>query len=485
MITTALVAYGLAALLLTTLPRLFAGRTAAALGAAASLGALVALAGIPTGPPGGMWGEVDTPWIKAFDARYHVGVDEISWPLALLTAFLTLLCCLWLWRTTTDPALVALIMVIAAASVGVFVAQDLLLFFVFFELALIPMWFVVAGWGEPGASGEDARRAATKFLLYTVTGSALMLVGFVWLWVTHGTLQIDELRGTPLVGPAALGSAILISAGLAVKVPILPLHTWLPDAHGKAPTVGSVLLAGVFLKLGTYGLIRLNVQMLPGPTERIAPYLAVLGVAGIVWAGFACLAQDDLKRLVAYSSIGHMGFVVLAIATMSQTGIYAAVFGSVAHGLITGLLFFVAGSMKERWGTASLTALGRGLYARAPWCAVALLFGGLATIALPGLAGFWGEFLTLRAAYEPASLLPQPLSVTLMVIATSGIVLATAYVVRVARMLLQGVPTPLDRDRDVTGREAVVLALLAIPIVTLGFLPTLITDLGPAVGYAP
>lgn len=480
MITTALLAYGLAALLLTTLPRLFAGRTAAALGAAASLGALAALARIPTGRPGTLWGEADKPWIKAFDARYHVGVDEISWPLALMTAFLTLLCCLWLWRKKTDPALVALIMVIAAASVGVFVAQDLLLFFVFFEFALIPMWFVVARWGEPGASGAEARRAATKFLLYTVTGSALMLVGFVWLWVTRGTLQIEELRGTSMLGPA-----ILIALGLAVKVPIVPLHTWLPDAHGKAPTVGSVLLAGVFLKLGTYGLIRLNVQMLPGPTEQIAPYLAVLGVIGIVWAGFACLAQDDLKRLVAYSSIGHMGFVVLAIATMSQVGIYAAVFGSVAHGLITGLLFFVAGSMKERWGTASLTALGRGFYARAPRRAVALLFGGLATIALPGLAGFWGEFLALRAAYEPASLIPQRLSVTLMVIATFGIVLATAYVVRVARMLLQGVPTRLDLDRDITGREALVFGMLAIPIVVLGLVPTLITELGPAVGYAP
>jgi NADH-quinone oxidoreductase subunit M len=307
-----------------------------------------------------------------------------------------------------------------------------------------------------------------------------MLVGFVWLWVTHGTLQIAELRGTPM-----LGAAILIALGLAVKVPIVPLHTWLPEAHGKAPTVGSVLLAGVFLKLGTYGLIRLNVQMLPGPTEKIAPYLAVLGVLGIVWAGFACLAQDDLKRLVAYSSIGHMGFVVLAIATMSQVGVYAAVFGSVAHGLITGLLFFVAGSMKERWGTASLAALGRGLYARSPRRAVALLFGGLATIALPGLAGFWGEFLALRAAYEPASLLPQRLSVTLMVIATFGIVLATAYVVRAARMLLQGVPTRLDLDRDITRRETLVFGLLAIPIVVLGCVPTLITGLGPAVGYAP
>jgi NADH-quinone oxidoreductase subunit M len=480
MISAALASYAVAAVVLAVAPRAFAGRRAAELGAIASLVALVELARIKPGRPGALWAEVDHAWIQAFDARYHVGVDEISWPLALMTAFLVLLCCLWLWRKDTAPALVALIMVIAAASVGVFVAQDLLLFFVFFELALIPMWFVVARWGDGGSSGEDARRAATKFLLYTVTGSALMLVGFVWLWVNTGTLQITELRGTPM-----LGAAILIALGLAVKVPIVPLHTWLPDAHGKAPTVGSVLLAGVFLKLGTYGLLRLNVQMLPEATEKIAPFLAVAGVIGIVWAGLACLVQDDLKRLVAYSSIGHMGFVALAIATMSHVGIYAAVFGSVAHGLITGLLFFVAGSIKESWGTASMTALGRGLYGRAPWRAVALLFGGLATMGLPGLAGFWGEFFTLRAAYEPASRIPQTLSVTLMAVATLGIVLATAYVVRVVRQLLQGVPTRLDLDRDLGRREAGVLGLLAIPIVALGFVPTLITDLGPAVGMAP
>ena len=304
-------------------------------------------------------------------------------------------------------------MVIAGASLGVFVAQDLLLFFIFFEFALIPMWFVIARWGDGGSGSDQARRAATKFLLYTVIGSALMFVGFVLVALRGHSLQIDELRGS-----TSLTAAILIAVGLAVKVPLIPVHTWLPDAHSKAPTVGSVLLAGIFLKLGTYGLIRLNVQMLPQPTERIAPWLAGLGVLGILWAGFACLAQDDLKRLVAYSSIGHMGFVALAIATMSQTGIVAAVFGSVAHGLITGLLFFLAGSLKERYGTASLKALGRGLYGRAPWRAVALLVAGLATIGLPGLAGFWGEFLTLRAAFEPASLLPQTFSIVLMAIAT-------------------------------------------------------------------
>lgn len=477
-IVAALAAFTVAAVVLWVLPRAFTGRRAAELGIIASVIALVELARVPIGEPETLWGEVDRAWIPALNARLHLGVDEVSWPLALLTAFLTLACCVWLWRRDTSPSLVALLMVIAAASIGVFVAQDLLLFFIFFELALIPMWFVIARWGDPGTSGDEARKAATKFILFTVTGSALLLVGIVVVALKSGSLQIEDVRGTK-----SLLGAVLIALGLAVKVPLVPLHTWLPDAHGKAPTVGSVLLAGVFLKLGTYGLIRLNVQMLPESTERFAPWLAGLGVLGIVWAGLACLVQDDLKRLVAYSSIGHMGFVALALSTMSLTGVVAAVFASVAHGLITGLLFFVAGSLKEQYGTTSLVKLGRGLYGRAPWRSVALLVAGLATIGLPGLAGFWGEFLTLRAAFEPASQLPQQFSVTLMVIATLGIALSTAYVARFARLLLQGEPTPLEADRDVFKREAFVIVALLVPIVALGLLPTLITMLFPATGY--
>jgi NADH-quinone oxidoreductase subunit M len=261
-----------------------------------------------------------------------------------------------------------------------------------------------------------------------------------------------------------------------VKVPIVPLHTWLPDAHGKAPTVGSVLLAGVFLKLGTYGLIRLNVQMLPDSTARIAPYLAAAGVVGIIWAGLVCLVQDDLKRLVAYSSIGHMGFVVLALATMTEAGVTGAVFGSVAHGLVTGLLFFLAGGLKDVHGTASLSALGRGLYERARWFAVALLVAGLATMGLPGLAGFWGELLALRGAYEEGAL-DRSLAWTLLGVATIGIVLATAYVARYVRMLLQGEPTPADTDRDLDPRVRGVVVALVVPIVVLGLWPTLLTDL--------
>ena len=469
MIAAALAVLLATAALIVLVSKRLPGRLAALVGAVASLAALVLLALVPRGGTDETWGEIDHSWIEPLGARLHLGVDGVSLPLALLTAFLTLLCCLWLLKPKTSPLLVALLLVVAAAAIGVFVSLDLLLFFVFFELALIPMWFVIARWG---AGGALARRAATRFLLFTVTGSALLLVGIVVIGLRAGSLQIDEIRGTE-----SLLAASLIALGLAVKVPLVPLHTWLPDAHGRAPTVGSVLLAGVFLKLGTYGLLRLDVQMLPASTERIAPYIGAVAVVGIVWAGLACLVQDDLKRLVAYSSIGHMDFVVLGLATMSQTGITAAVFGSVAHGLITGLLFFLAGSLKEKYGTASLRELGRGLYERAPWRAVAILVGGLATMGLPGLAGLWGEFLALRAVFEPNRGLDHALSWTLLAVATAGIALATAYVVRFARSLLQGEPTPQDGDTDLARRESVVVVALLIPIVALGLLPTVITDL--------
>ncbi|MGH4008947.1 MAG: complex I subunit 4 family protein [Pseudonocardiaceae bacterium] len=478
MIFAALAVLVAAALLLVVLPSRFAGRPAALTGAAASLASLVLLALVPRTGPDQTWGEIDHAWIGPLGARLHLGVDAVSLPLALLTAFLTLLCCIWLLKPDTSRFLVALLLVVAAASIGVFASMDLLLFFIFFELALIPMWFVIARWG---AGGAEARRAATRFLLFTVTGSAILLVGIVVIGLRAGSLQVDEIRGTKSVLAASL-----IALGLAVKVPLVPLHTWLPDAHSRAPTVGSVLLAGVFLKLGTYGMLRLNAQMLPESTARIAPYLGAVAVVGIVWAGLACLVQDDLKRLVAYSSVGHMGFVVLGVATLSQTGIAAAVFGSVAHGLITGMLFFLAGSLKERHGTASLRALGRGLYERTPWRAVAILLGGLATMGLPGFAGFWGELLALRATYEPNVGIERSLSWTLLGFATLGIALATAYIVRVVRNLLQGEPTPVEGDADLTRRETVVVVALLLPIVFLGLVPTVINDLlGAGVMGAP
>ncbi|GAA3524472.1 NADH-quinone oxidoreductase subunit M [Aeromicrobium panaciterrae] len=481
MIVAALaVPFGLG-LLLLILRGAVPGRVAAVSGSVAMAASLVLYALVWEGSTG-VSGEVDSSWIEPLGARLHLGVTDISWPFLLMTALLGLLCCVWLVAEDTSPALVGLVLIISASALGVFSSLDLLLFFVFFELALIPMWFVIAWWGDPSTSSgsggdEGRRRAATRFLLFTVTGSALLLVGIVVVAARPlGTLQILDVEDAPLL------AAVLIVLGFAVKTPLVPLHTWLPDAHSKAPTVGSVLLAGVFLKLGTYGLILLGARMIPDQFSRIAPYVAVAGVVGIVWSALACYAQDDLKRLIAYSSIGHMGFVALAISTMSDVGLAAAVFGSVAHGLITGMLFFASGSVKDRFGTASMATIGRGLYARTPWLAVAFVFAAIASLGLPGLAGFWGELLSLRAAYEVGDVLSKGSAWTLLGFAVLGIALTTAYFVRAIRLIAQGDPVPHDGDRDLNRREALVMGVLAIGIVALGVAPGLLVGLYEVAG---
>jgi NADH-quinone oxidoreductase subunit M len=229
-----------------------------------------------------------------------------------------------------------------------------------------------------------------------------------------------------------------IGLGLAVKAPMWPLHTWLPDAHTAAPTVGSVLLAGVLLKMGTYGLVRIALPVLPDGARTLAPYLAALGVVGIVYGSLACLAQRDLKRLVAYSSVGHMGFVLLGLSTLTPAGVNGALYANIAHGLITGLLFFLAGAVKERHGTTDMRVLGGGLYARAPRLGGVLAFAAVASLGLPGLAGFWGEMLAMLGAFRPAGALDRPLYLTLMALAGAGAVLTAAYLLGMVRKVDQG-----------------------------------------------
>lgn len=481
---------GLAGICLALARAVVSARGAAAAGAAVSVLSLICVVASWSARDGAYAGEVDHPWSTALGLHWHLGVDGISLPLVVMTILLCVLVCWSLAAdvtSTTDAhegagvVLVALVLVIETASLGVFSALDLVLFFIFFELALIPMWFVIARWGDPGGG----RLAATKFLMFTVTGSALMLVGFVVIAVTAGTLQIPTLADLPdpLTGTVPLLGGVAIAVGLAVKTPLWPLHIWLPDAHSKAPTVGSVLLAGVFLKLGTYGLLRVFVSVVPEPAARLAPYLGALAVAGIIASCLACLREHDLKRLIAYSSVGHMGFVVLAISTMSEVGVLAAVFASVAHGLITGLLFFNAGWLKQRYGSATFDVLGRGLYTRVPRLAVVLLFAATASLGLPGLAGFWGEMLALRSTYEPSPALDRTLAWTLLTLAALGVVLTTAYFVRVVRRVLQGAATPRDDDIDLTRTEAGISAVLAVAIVLLGVAPGLLTGvIEPAVG---
>ena len=429
----------------------------------------------------GFVGHSDVAWIPALDIRWSLGLDGLSAPLVLLTAVLAWCCLVALARPTIEErspvGLVALVLVITAGSAGAFAALDVIVFFVFFELVLIPMWFVIAQEGD-GAPAER-RRAATRFLVVTVVGSALVLVAFLVLRAETGTFSVVDLvrRRDEVSSGASLLAAVLLVLGFGAKAPMWPLHFWLPDAHSKAPTVGSVLLAGVLLKLGTYGLLRYWADLVPAGAVSVAPWLGGFGVVGILYGSLACLAQTDLKRLVAYSSIGHMGFVLLAISTLTEQGVRAANFANVAHGVITGLLFFVAGAVRSRAGSTDLAVVGRGLYARAPHLAAVFALGAVASLGLPGLAGFWGEMLAMLAAYSPADGLPRPTYRVFMVLAGIGAVLTTAYFLRAVRLVCQGAPTadaPANAIPDVTGREWLPWAPLLALTVGLGLFPMLL-----------
>jgi NADH-quinone oxidoreductase subunit M len=423
--------------------------------------------------------ESDASWIDPIGVRWRLGVDALSAPLVVLTALLTWCCMVALLRRAPSSGgrggLVALLLLIEAGSVGTFVALDTIVFFVFFELVLIPMWFVIAHWGDEH-DPVGRRRAASRFLAVTVAGSAVMLVGFLLLRAETGTSDIEALgRLAPDIphGQQALIAALL-AVGFGAKAPMWPLHFWLPDAHSKAPTVGSVILAGVLLKLGTYGLIRFWYDTVPEGALDVAPYVAGLGVVGVVYGALACLAQRDLKRLIAFSSVGHMGFVLLAVATLTPQGRAGANFANVAHGAITGLLFFLVGALKDRVGSTDLAAIGRGIYARSPHLGALIGLAAMASLGLPGLAGFWGEMLALLAAFDPNPALPRPTFVTLMAIAGVGVVLTTLYFVRVVRQVCQGVPGDGPQAMDgVHVDEWVAWSPLAALAIGLGVVPSL------------
>ncbi len=459
-------------------------------------------AGFDHAHPGRMQAVLDTDWIPAIGVRLHLGVDGISLPLVVLTALLTFLCAVYSTKrlpsgegTPSPQVFVGLFLLLEVGMLATFVVLDLLLFFLAFEIVLIPMYFLIARWGS-GAKVASANR----FILYTLLGSAVMLLGFLLVGLKAGTFDMTALaarHGSGLSHTTQVLAALAIGLGLAVKAPAWPLHSWLPDAHTSAPTVGSVLLAGVLLKMGTYGLVRVLLPVVPDGTATLAPYLGALAAVGVLYGALACLAlarpggKGDLKRLIAYSSVGHMGFVLLGIASLTPVGVNGALFANIAHGLITGLLFFIVGSLKDRYGTADLDTLsgvsGAALYGRAPRIGALLAFAAVASLGLPGLAGFWGEVLAMFGAFDPAAGLSRPAFVTYMAVAGLGTLLTAAYLLIVVRRVCMGDPKQsavVDSVADLRPYEAVSWTPLAALTLLAGLWPALLLGLSdPAVKH--
>ncbi|MFJ3790409.1 NuoM family protein [Kitasatospora sp. NPDC090091] len=469
---------------------------------------VVLAAGFDHDEPARMQATTDVSWIPAIGVRFHLGVDGVSLPLIVLTSLLTFLCALYSEKRLPSgdaagaapgagrpsaQSFVGLFLLLEVGMLATFAVLDLLLFFLAFEIVLIPMYFLIARWG----SGAKVP-AANRFILYTVLGSAVMLLGFLLVGSKAGTFDMQALaaaHGNGLSHTTQVIAALAIMVGLAVKAPAWPLHSWLPDAHTAAPTVGSVLLAGVLLKMGTYGLVRVLLPVVPDGTATLAPYLGAFAAVGIVYGSLACLAlsrpgsKGDLKRLIAYSSVGHMGFVLLGIASLTAVGVNGALFANIAHGLITGLLFFVVGALKDRYGTADLDTLagstGGALYGRAPRIGALLAFAAVASLGLPGLAGFWGELLAMFGAFDPAAGLSRSAFLTYMVLAGLGTLLTAAYLLVVVKRVCMGdpkQPAPVAELADLRPYEAVSWTPLAALTLLAGLWPALLLGLSePAV----
>jgi NADH-quinone oxidoreductase subunit M len=477
-----LVGAGLLSLMPATMDRQIRRAAVVITSVAFALVAVIALS-FDYGRSGELQFTTDVAWITAIDARFSLGMDGISLPLFFLTYLLPVLCAVYTTKHLPAPgkpkAFLALMLLLQTGMAGTFVAFDLILFFIFFELTLVPMFFMIGMWGGP-------RRdyASVKFFLYTLFGSVFMLVAFLAIYFQAGgdTWSIMELSAMAPFGSTTFQTWAFLGVflGFAIKVPVWPFHTWLPDAHTEAPTVGSVLLAGVLLKMGTYGFIRIGLPILPEGALRFAPLIGVLAVIGIIYGSLCCLAQTDVKRLIAFSSVGHMGFVMLGIAAMNEAGIQAALFGNIAHGVITGMLFFMAGSLHERYHTREIAVIGGGMLTKIPKYGVMFTFVAVASLGLPGLAGFWGEFAAMWAAINPGLGLAddyQGLYLALVIIAAIGTVLTAAYFlwlmqrINLGKPLERWVDEPMD---DIQAIEWVAWTPLFVLILALGVYPRLL-----------
>jgi NADH-quinone oxidoreductase subunit M len=395
------------------------------------------------------------PWLPAWGISYSLGIDGISLWLVVLTTFLTPLALLGSWSSIRERVreFNVFMLLLEAGMLGVFCALDLFLFYIFWEAMLIPMYFLIGIWGH-----ERRIYAAVKFFLYTFAGSALMLVAFLVLYKSVGLRSFDlmTLQAHPVAPALQTWLFLAFALAFAIKVPMWPFHTWLPDAHVEAPTAGSVILAGVLLKMGGYGFLRLAIPLFPDAAFRFAPLIGVLAVVGILYGALVSLVQPDLKKLVAYSSVAHLGFVMLGIAAFTTTAVVGSVYQMLNHGISTGALFFLVGMLYDRRHTRLISEFG-GLKTVMPWFAAIFLLITLSSIAMPGFNGFVGEFLILLGSW--------PFSPPLVVAASLGVILAASYMLWMVQRVFYGEVTN-EKNRklpDVSLREASIL----VPLVAL------------------
>ncbi|MFQ6127987.1 MAG: NuoM family protein [Thermoplasmata archaeon] len=419
------------------------------------------------------------PWAESFGLNYIVGVDGLSAPLVFLTQLLVLMGLVFSWKKEERPhQFFGLLLLIGLAITGVFVSLDLFVFFIFWELVLIPMYFFIAIWGGP-----NRHYASMKFLIYTHVGSVVMLLGIFALYLNSDAITGTASRTFDLVAlleaarldPAFLGLSFQVPLfiaflfGFGVKMPMVPFHTWLPDAHVEAPTAGSVILAGLLLKMGGYGIFRISLGVLPAASHELWWLLAIFGIVSLVYAAFVCLAQTDLKRLVAYSSISHMGFVLLGASTMTVVGITGGIFQMFNHGLITAVLFMLAGSVKHATGTRDIPRLS-GLSSVMPKFSFFLIVGFFASMGLPGLNGFVSEFLVFLGAYKLFSTIELG---KLLIIPLLGVVVTAAYYLwTLHKVILGKLKESLAGVSDIPDHEVLPLAVLVFMIILLGLYPT-------------
>lgn len=408
------------------------------------------------------------PWIPQIGISYHVGIDGLSFWLVMLTTFLMLIAIPASFSEINDriKEYVIFFLILETAMLGVFVALDVFLFYVFWEFSLIPMAFLIGIWGH-----ERRIYAAVKFILFTMSGSLLMLVAIIVLYFATGARTFDLMELQKMIVPATLQPWLFAAFALAfaIKVPMFPLHTWLPDAHVQAPTAGSIILAGVLLKLGAYGFIRYCLTLFPDASRQFAPVLIVLAIIGIIYGAMVAAMQKDLKSLVAYSSVSHMGFIILGIFVFSQQAMSGAILQMVNHGISTGALFLLVGLLYERRHTRLIAEFG-GLQKVIPLFSFLLLVVMFSSMGLPGLNGFVGEFLILLGAWSA--------NPAYTVFAAVGVILAAIYLLWAYQRAMQG-PVTNEKNKhlpDLNRREFILVAVMVVLIVVIGVLPNLLLN---------